>query len=102
MSAWEKFKYTEEKKEKEDKKNDKSQYYNRPINVGYAMSNTKDKIDKEVFECFVEEHKDSLEYIYQIVSSINNEIEREYFYRWSYLKTNLDYSIKEILKYNKK
>jgi|LauGreDrversion4_2_1035121.scaffolds.fasta_scaffold1234471_2 hypothetical protein len=102
MSKWEKFRYTENKKERDDKKYDINEYYNRPIKLRYEMPNLKNKIDIKMFNYFKEEHKEHLDYMYDIVSSINSEIEREFFYKWSYLKTNLDYSIKEIFKYNKK
>ena len=99
---WSEFKYKKNDKEKNEKKYDKTKYYSRPVNLEYSMPDEMDKIDKRDLENFIEEHKYILENMYEIVHSINPEIEINYFYKWSYLKTNLDYSIKEILKYNKK
>ena len=101
--GWNEFKYTKNKKEKTSKNNKKINYYNEPIKLEYVMPDDKmDKIEERDFDNFVTEHQVVLESMYELVSSINSEIEKEYFYKWSYLKTNLDYSIKEILKYNKK
>ena len=103
MSEWEKFRYTENKKEKEENRYDINEYYNSPVKLVYKMPSSKEeKIDIKMFDYFKEENKDHLDYMYKIVSFINADIDKQFFYKWSYLKTNLDYSIKEILKYNKK
>ena len=101
-ALWSEFKYKKNNKEKREKKYDKMKYYSQEIILNYVMPDEMEKIDKRDLMNFIEEHNDILKLIYGEVSCINPEIEIEYFYKWSYLKTNLDYSIKEILKYNKK
>ena len=59
-------------------------------------------LNKDDFNNFIYEHQFILDYIYNIVVSINADIDKETFYKWSFTKTNVDYGIKEILKYNRK